>query len=489
MEGDSASDLQVNRFHPLAVDNGEDLERYEPRGFHPVHLDDYYDNHRYRVVHKLGAGGFSTVWLAQDVPDQRWVGLKFIVADESGNYHNRSSAIIADPILASSEFLVSPEREFWVDGPNGRHLCFVLPFVGPNLGTLSTGIYSRISPRFAANLSMQAAQAMALLHSRERCHGDFTANNLSLALSEEFVLHGIEDIYRTFGNPKSWPLCLADPDDPGPGLHAPRYFVEALDIFACSKNILAKQIRVLDFDQSFQCDSPPERTGTPAKYMAPEVTAGRPPSKASDVWSLGCTIFRLRAGKDIFFDYNTTTPAATLQQIQKFLGDLPESLARALFDDDGYPTEDETGEPLTYFLDKTDLRAEIKKIWDEPPSLSMRSDGEIDTKVYTDPYNPEHSIFSEEAERVTPYPSAYRSMFWKPTAVSVDGDHYIFYEDADSPFWGAFPLITDNEADLLGDLLSQIFVYDPSARPNIEEIVEHPWFKQYGVWSEEEIEF
>lgn len=169
MENDSA--LHVFRFNPLCHDNMEDLEHYEPGGFHHVHLDDYYDDNRYRVVHKLGAGGFSTVWLARDLLDQHWVGLKFIVATESESYNNRSSAIIADPTLASSELLVSPEREFWVDGPNGRHLCFVLPFVGPNLGTLSSGIFSRISSRLAASLSLQAAQAMALLHSRERCHG------------------------------------------------------------------------------------------------------------------------------------------------------------------------------------------------------------------------------------------------------------------------------------------------------------------------------
>ena len=38
----------------------EDLENYEPGGFHPIHLGDIYDA-SYRIVHKLGFGGFSTV--------------------------------------------------------------------------------------------------------------------------------------------------------------------------------------------------------------------------------------------------------------------------------------------------------------------------------------------------------------------------------------------------------------------------------------------
>ncbi|KAK7737083.1 hypothetical protein SLS63_002874 [Diaporthe eres] len=435
MEDDSNSELQDFRFNPHGLDNCEDLEQYEPGGFHPVHIDDHYDNGRYRVIHKLGAGGFSTVWLAQDLPGRRWVGLKFIVAAESEGYIVRSSAIVADSVLANSELLVKPERDFWVDGPNGH----------------------------------------------------FTANNISLALSEEITSYGIDDIYRAFGHPRTAPLGLCNEDDPGPGPHAPQYYVAPLDFFASSANILTKQIRILDFDQCFECDNPPKRTGIPAKYMAPEVIAGGPPSKASDIWSLGCTIFRLRAGRDIFFDYDTFSPADALQQIHRFLGDLPDNLAQARFDTEGYPTEDESRTPLMYFREKSNLRDEIGKIWDEPPSLSMRSDGEIDTTVYTQPSAPSDSLFSEEAERVTPYPLVYRSMLWKPTAVRVDGTHYIFYEDETSPFWGAFPLITNDEAELLGDLLSRIFAYDPSRRPDIQEILGRSWFKQYGVLSQEGI--
>ena len=48
---------------------GPDVEspnRYRPGGYHPVHLGDVYCQ-RYRVIHKLGFGTYSTVWLARDL--------------------------------------------------------------------------------------------------------------------------------------------------------------------------------------------------------------------------------------------------------------------------------------------------------------------------------------------------------------------------------------------------------------------------------------
>lgn len=43
----------------------EPLEDYAVDGYHPTRLGDVF-NERYRVVRKLGWGGYSTVWLAQD---------------------------------------------------------------------------------------------------------------------------------------------------------------------------------------------------------------------------------------------------------------------------------------------------------------------------------------------------------------------------------------------------------------------------------------
>jgi hypothetical protein len=49
--------------------SGPDVENpdgYRDGGYHPVHLGDVYQQ-RYRVIHKLGFGSYSTVWLARDL--------------------------------------------------------------------------------------------------------------------------------------------------------------------------------------------------------------------------------------------------------------------------------------------------------------------------------------------------------------------------------------------------------------------------------------
>lgn len=52
----------------------EEPEMYCAGGLHPIHINELYsscpnapDRRRYRILHKLGYGVFSTVWFAQDL--------------------------------------------------------------------------------------------------------------------------------------------------------------------------------------------------------------------------------------------------------------------------------------------------------------------------------------------------------------------------------------------------------------------------------------
>jgi len=50
----------------------EDISQYTPGGFHPIRLGDVLSSTKvqYRVLHKLGRGAFSTVWLAEALQEQ-----------------------------------------------------------------------------------------------------------------------------------------------------------------------------------------------------------------------------------------------------------------------------------------------------------------------------------------------------------------------------------------------------------------------------------
>lgn len=157
------------KYHPFQLGPSEDLEWYEPGGFHPVHLQDVYDS-RYSVVHKLGFGGFSTVWLSRDSVEDEWVALKILAAETSITSTARPSILEDDDIKSSALFCI-PKREFWIDGPNGHHLCLVLPVVGSSCSSLSKGIYTTMKPALAAGIGGQAVKATALLHSKGFCHG------------------------------------------------------------------------------------------------------------------------------------------------------------------------------------------------------------------------------------------------------------------------------------------------------------------------------
>ena len=54
------------RFFPSRLDGTENVEKYRPGGFHPIALGEEFAHGRYRVIHKLGKGSFSTIWMARD---------------------------------------------------------------------------------------------------------------------------------------------------------------------------------------------------------------------------------------------------------------------------------------------------------------------------------------------------------------------------------------------------------------------------------------
>ncbi|KAK1770146.1 hypothetical protein QBC33DRAFT_313064 [Phialemonium atrogriseum] len=77
-----STDLSSLRYRHSNV-SAEDLEKYCKGGCCPIDIGDEIADGRFKIVHKLGFGGFSTVWLARDRTKERYVAFKVIVADHS----------------------------------------------------------------------------------------------------------------------------------------------------------------------------------------------------------------------------------------------------------------------------------------------------------------------------------------------------------------------------------------------------------------------
>ena len=74
-----------NNTNPPSLDNIEHIENYRPGGFHPVHLHDTLADNRHHILHKLGHGGFPTVWLARDRARDQLVARKILTAEASAS--------------------------------------------------------------------------------------------------------------------------------------------------------------------------------------------------------------------------------------------------------------------------------------------------------------------------------------------------------------------------------------------------------------------
>lgn len=118
----------------------EGTEDYRRGGYHAVRLGDSFKSGQYVVQSKLGWGHFSTVWLAWDTLNSRYVALKM----QKSAQHYTEAAMdeitilqqIADGDPDDKKCVVKLLDHFKHSGPNGQHVCMVFEYLGDNLLTL-----------------------------------------------------------------------------------------------------------------------------------------------------------------------------------------------------------------------------------------------------------------------------------------------------------------------------------------------------------------
>lgn len=479
----------------IGPDDGdvESASGYRPGGFHPMHLGDLIDNKRYKVVHKLGYGAYATIWLCRDTEEQTWRAIKIIAAEVSAEDGAELRICkLFEPLNLSpdereiqTKHLAIPLRHFWLTGPNGRHLCLVLPVLGPNLTDCSLRFRYEEEP--IKYICAQLPKALAFLHSKGICHGDFRPDNICQRaqgledLSEE-------DIIGVLGRPRVIPLSLEDhfdwdeddedqdeeddshaedeeenseeeaedeeeEDEEEADPHSPRYRVSCARFDPYSAYV-SKEIVIVDFGESFLASEPPESTGIPTEYTAPESHFNGKLGFGSDLWALGCTICELRNG---CYPFNESQGLYGLCQAWEDLnGPLPERYRIAARETGDWDVPEDPDECLT--IDDEDREEWLR--------TNMRRTG-VPGRL--------HSMLLMENRYVVPLAEGEEQPPQKPPGPSTMG-----WMTCNANEKVVVAEMSKEEGMNFINLLKSIFAWYPEERIRLADIPSHAWFKVEG---------
>eukprot|EP00053_Salpingoeca_punica_P015993 m.149135 g.149135 ORF g.149135 m.149135 type:complete len:604 (+) comp16850_c0_seq1:145-1956(+) len=172
----------------------EDAEDYRVGGYHPVRVGDVFKG-RYRVVDKLGWGHFSTVWLAHDSSQNRYVALK--VVKSASHYREAAEDEIkllravrdTNPRATGRQRVVMLLDDFVHHGPNGAHVCMIMEILGCTLLHLIKEYkYRGLPSDVLKRIVRQILEGLDYLHTQCRIiHTDIKPENILVCLTEEEI--------------------------------------------------------------------------------------------------------------------------------------------------------------------------------------------------------------------------------------------------------------------------------------------------------------
>ncbi|KAI1809097.1 kinase-like protein [Poronia punctata] len=409
----------------------EHIYDYEPGGHHPVHLGDLLYE-RYKVIHKLGHGGFANIWLCRDSKSDtfKYYAVKIMMSKDSER--DSSEAVRVRKMMDlgfgkqfPAEYLALPLDHFEIKGPNGTHSVFVYPVLGPRVSGLSSLEVPKTDSELR-KVCFQVTQAMATLHAHGVCHGDFRPANILACILN---LDGLpeEDLFELVGAPQTANVVL-----PSGGQHlvttAPQYLVYPIKwehVADDHPELILPKACVIDFGQSFDVGAPREDLGIPQPYRAPECSLERQVGPGCDLWALGCTLYEIRTGKRLFQPFGDELDEL-LYQAALIFGKLPEP----------------------WWSDTWESRREVFQ--DEVDEDGMVVEVDDDIEGIDEPRSLQERLRKE------------------------------FFIEPQSGTSGVKRYFPEDEIELFADLLQGLLRWDPKDRRTASEALEHAYFKQFA---------
>ncbi|KAL3495915.1 kinase-like domain-containing protein [Aspergillus germanicus] len=271
---------------------------YLRKHFYPVHLYEILNN-RYQVAAKIGWGTSSTVWLARDLHQWRWLPPRYVAIKVNAN--NYASQECAEKELRITEhitrantqhigrnFVAKLSDSFRVSSPGSTHICMVFDALCEPLWMLKRRFEGNTVPLDVLKpVSKLVLEGLRYLH--DECHvihTDLKSDNILLAIRNPSILDSIAQ--DEMNNP------------------SPRKQVDGREIYlsgnywGLSPKDLGRSV-ITDFGLAVRGDGPPSSHRIqPEGYRAPEVCLGSEWSYSADIWNLGVMLWDLFYGRGPF---------------------------------------------------------------------------------------------------------------------------------------------------------------------------------------------
>ncbi|CVK95263.1 related to dis1-suppressing protein kinase dsk1 [Fusarium mangiferae] len=277
----------------LPIEDVESLYGYSPGGYHPIDIGDRLAS-RYRVVHKLGHGSFSTIWLARD--------------EIASNGHHQASFPFVSWIGALWGGMHSSDPgPFLHRGAQWNHPCFVTALARCSLRDAQDAAdFYMFQLPVARSIASQMVYVVAYIHRQGLAHGDLHLGNFLLRLPSTIDHLSDNQIYEKFSPPRPEPVIRED----GSNKLTPSE----------SKILLA------DFGTAFYPHRRPRfGSSTPLDISPPEARfePTTPLSFSADIWSLAHAIWAVMGLKTVVGSFLLSEDDVTQEQVDT-LGILPD---------------------------------------------------------------------------------------------------------------------------------------------------------------------